>query len=101
LPPAPVPRFDSAARYGPCTGPGGKRAPDNSLDMGTGYDCFDVKSYGQSTAIAPEQRQWRALLNSVMRGHGFAGYFREWWHFSYNGSAESPAYDFAITPRGR
>ena len=56
--------------------------------MGTGYDCFDVKSYGQSTAIAPEQRQWRDLLNSVMRGHGFAGYFREWWHFSYNGAAE-------------
>jgi D-alanyl-D-alanine dipeptidase len=54
----------------------------------------------KGTAIASEQRQWRALLNSWRFPHG-AGYFREWWHFSYNGSAESPAYDFAITPRGR
>ncbi|HEY6701684.1 MAG TPA: M15 family metallopeptidase [Pseudolabrys sp.] len=101
LPAAPVPRFDPAVRYGPCTGPAGKRAPDNSIDMGTGYDCFDVKSYGQSSAITREQRQWRELLNSVMRRHGFAGYFREWWHFSYNGAAETSAYDFAIAPRGR
>jgi D-alanyl-D-alanine dipeptidase len=36
-----------------------------------------------------------------MRRHGFAGYFREWWHFSYNDSAEPRAYDFAIAPRGR
>jgi D-alanyl-D-alanine dipeptidase len=101
LPPAPVPRFDPAGRYGACTGPAARRAPDNSIDMGTGYDCFDVKSYAQSTAIAPEQRQWRNLLSSVMRRHGFAGYFREWWHFSYNDSAEPRAYDFAIAPRGR
>jgi len=101
LPAAPVPRFDPAVRYGPCTGPAGKRAPDNSIDMGTGYDCFDVKSYGQSSAITREQRQWRELLNLVMRRHGFAGYFREWWHFSYNGAAETSAYDFAIAPRGR
>ena len=30
LPAAPAPRFDPAARYGPCTGPAAKRAPDNS-----------------------------------------------------------------------
>ncbi|MGA8962169.1 MAG: M15 family metallopeptidase, partial [Pseudolabrys sp.] len=36
LPAAPVPRFDPTARYGPCTGPASKRAPDNSIDMGTG-----------------------------------------------------------------
>ena len=101
LPTAPVPRFDPAARYGACTGPAARRAPDNSIDMGTGYDCFDVKSYGQSSAIAPEQSKWRGILNSVMRRHGFAGYFREWWHFSYNGSSEPRAYDFAIAPRGR
>lgn len=100
LPLTAVPRFDPAARYGPCTGPASKRAPDSSIDMGTGYDCFDVKSYGQSSAINPEQRHWRGVLNSAMRRHGFAGYFREWWHFSY-GAAEPGAYDFAIVPRGR
>ena len=29
---------------GPCNGPAALRAPDNSLDMGTGFDCFDDKS---------------------------------------------------------
>ena len=31
------PAFDPAAQYGPCTGTQAERAPDNSLDMGTGY----------------------------------------------------------------
>ena len=43
LPAAPAPAFDPAARYGPCTGPAAKRAPDNSIDMGTGFDCFDLR----------------------------------------------------------
>jgi D-alanyl-D-alanine dipeptidase len=101
LPPAPAPRFDPAARYGPCTGPFAKRAPDNSIDMGTSFDCFDTRSYGMSSAIAPEQRRWRAVLNTAMRRHGFANYFREWWHYSFTGAAEPRTYDFAITPRGR
>jgi D-alanyl-D-alanine dipeptidase len=101
LPTAPAPPFDATARYGPCTGSATRRAPDNSIDMGTGFDCFDTRSYGMSSTIAPEQRHWRAILNAAMRRHGFANYFREWWHYSYAGAAELGAYDFAITPRGR
>ena len=41
LPPPPAPRLRSARAYGPCTAPAAERAPDNSLDMGTGFDCFD------------------------------------------------------------
>jgi D-alanyl-D-alanine dipeptidase len=101
LPAASVPRFDPAARYGPCIGPADKRAPDNSIDMGTSFDCFDVKSYGMNKQINPEQRRWRGVLNTAMRRHGFANYFREWWHYSYTDSAEPRAYDFAIVPKGR
>lgn len=101
LPAALVPRFDPTARYGPCTGPANQRAPDNSVDMGTSFDCFDTRSYGASAAIAPEQRQWRLVLQSAMRRHGFANYFREWWHYSFYGAVEPRAYDFAITSRGR
>ena len=101
LPPAPAPRFDPAARYGPCTGPFAKRAPDNSIDMGTAFDCFDTRSYTASSAITAEQRRSRAALNAAMRRHGFANYFREWWHYSFTGAAEPRTYDFAITPRGR
>jgi D-alanyl-D-alanine dipeptidase len=97
----PAPRFDPAARYGPCTGPAAKRAPDNSVDMGTGFDCFDVKSYGANRSITPEQKRWRGVLNTAMRRHGFANYFREWWHYSYGAAPEPRAYDFAIAPRGR
>ena len=99
LPAAPVPRFDPAARYGPCTGPAGKRAPDNSIDMGTGFDCFDVKSYSANRAIEPEQRRWRAALNAAMHRHGFANYFREWWHFTFAGASHAPAHDFPIMRR--
>ena len=55
--------FDPAARYGPCTGPAAKRAPDNSIDMGTGFDCFDLRSHGANKEISPEQKRWRATLN--------------------------------------
>jgi D-alanyl-D-alanine dipeptidase len=69
--------------------------------MGTGYDCFDVRSYTMSNAINPEQRRWRSTLNTAMHRHGFANYFREWWHYSFAGAAEPRVYDFAIAPRGR
>jgi zinc D-Ala-D-Ala dipeptidase len=100
-PAAATPAFDPAARYGPCTGPAAKRAPDNSIDMGTGFDCFDLRSYGANKEISPEQKRWRGTLHAAMRRHGFANYFREWWHFSFGGAAEPRAYDFAIGPRGR
>jgi len=93
--------FDPAARYGPCTGQAAKRAPDSSIDMGTGFDCFDLRSYGASKEISPEQKRWRTTLATAMRRHGFANYFREWWHFSFTGAPEPRAYDFAIGPRGR
>ncbi|MGA8002999.1 MAG: M15 family metallopeptidase [Pseudolabrys sp.] len=54
-----------------------------------------------SSAIAPEQRRSRAALNAAMRRHGFANYFREWWHYTFAGALEPRSYDFAIGPRGR
>jgi D-alanyl-D-alanine dipeptidase len=101
LPAVAVSRFDPIASYGPCTGPAERRAPDNSVDMGTSFDCFDTRSYGSSTAINPEQRHWRSVLQSTMRRHGFANYFREWWHYSFYGAPEPRAYDFSIPMRPR
>jgi len=101
LPATPAPRFDPAASYGACTGPVARRAPDNSIDMGTAFDCFDTRSYTASSAVNPEQRRSRAALNAAMRRHGFANYFREWWHYSFAAAPEPRAYDFAIGPRGR
>jgi zinc D-Ala-D-Ala dipeptidase len=86
--------FDPRAAYGPCTGAAGERGPDNSIDMGTGYDCFDVKSHTAS-AVSPEQRRSRNTLLAAMAAAGFRNYPREWWHFSY-GPARAGAQDFPI-----
>jgi len=93
---APAAAFDPAAAYGPCTGPPAQRSPDNAIDMGTSFDCFDAASYTASATIGAEQRRWRKVLLVAMRKQGFANYDHEWWHFSYAGSAGAPAYDFPI-----
>jgi D-alanyl-D-alanine dipeptidase len=96
---APAAAFDPAAAYGPCTAPLAQRSPDNAIDMGTSFDCFDAASHTGSAAISAEQRRWRNVLLVAMRKQGFANYDHEWWHFSYAGSAGAPAYDFPIRPR--
>jgi D-alanyl-D-alanine dipeptidase len=96
---APAAAFDPAAHYGPCTGPLTERAPDNSLDMGAGYDCFDDKSHTRNASITPAQAANRSLLLDAMRKHGFTNYKREWWHFSYESADDGAAYDVPIAPR--
>lgn len=95
VPTPPAPPYDVHAAYGPCTT--AARAPDTSLDMGTGYDCFDNKSHTANASISSEAKRNRATLGNAMRAQGFKNYFREWWHFSYG--ALSRAYDIPITPR--
>src|SRR5262249_7128535 len=72
VPPLPQQEFDPTATYGPCTGQPIHRSPDNSVDMGSGFDCFDTVSHTESPAVTPEQRDARKLLRTVMRKHGFA-----------------------------
>lgn len=56
---------------------------DGSVDMGTGYDCLDAKSHLGAAGVTAAQQRWRRKLAAVMLRHGFRGYFREWWHFTY------------------
>ena len=94
----PATAFDRNAVYGPCTEPAAQRAPDNAIDMGTGFDCFDDKSHTASSAISAEQKRWRLKLLAAMRARGFHNYFREWWHFSF-GARPAQGYDFPIEAR--
>jgi D-alanyl-D-alanine dipeptidase len=98
LPAPPAPAFDRTAVYGACTASAAQRAPDASLDMGTGFDCFDDKSHTASSAISAEQKRWRAKLTAVLRARGLHNYFREWWHFGF-GARPAQAYDVPIAPR--
>jgi D-alanyl-D-alanine dipeptidase len=93
-----VPAYDPTAAYGPCTQAAAQRSPDNSVDMGTGYDCFDLRSHTASAGIGSEPRRWRNTLLEAMRKQGFANYHREWWHFSYANSARASQHDFPIRP---
>jgi D-alanyl-D-alanine dipeptidase len=68
------------------------------MDMGTGYDCLDVKSHTRAAAITPAQARARETLRAAMMRHGFRNYFREWWHYEY-GPAPPRTYDFPIEPR--
>src|SRR5882762_1376123 len=91
-------KFDPAKAYADCTAPVEARAPEGSVDMGTGYDCSDVKSHTAAPSITPAQRKWRNVLVAAMSRQGFVNYSKEWWHFSLPG-AGGQAYDFPITRR--
>ena len=80
----------SGSRSRACTAPASQREADDSLDMGTGYDCFDPKSHTSADELPQDQKSLRATLVAAMRAQGFQNYPREWWHFSYphgNGAA--------------
>ncbi len=66
--------FDPDAAYADCTAPAEKRAPEGSVDMGTGYDCFDAASHTAAVSITPQQRRWRQTLIAAMGRHGLANY---------------------------
>ena len=93
-------QFRIGQRLQPCYLPASQRFADNSLDMGTGFDCFHVKSHTFSSAIGQVARRNRRLLISEMARAGFRNYKREWWHFTLNGEPYRGRYfDFPIRPR--
>lgn len=94
------PAFDANKAYASCIAPEAQRAPEASVDMGTGYDCSDAKAHTGSRAISPAQRRWRDLLVSAMGKQGFVNYAKEWWHFSLPGAGVR-AHDFPIARQER
>lgn len=98
LPAAPEPPFDPSAqeaRFNPI----GARYGDNSLDFGTGFDCFDELSHTDNREIGDEARANRRLLVDAMANAGFENYEREWWHFTLADEPYPKTYfDFSIEP---
>jgi zinc D-Ala-D-Ala dipeptidase len=82
LPPLPQPVFVPGQPLTDCAEPVGRRFADNSIDMGTGFDCFDPLSHTANTAVGPVAARNRLLLRSLMEKHGFRNYTKEWWHFT-------------------
>ncbi|MSY97655.1 MAG: D-alanyl-D-alanine dipeptidase [Actinobacteria bacterium] len=65
-----------------CAAPVGERFADTSIDMGTGFDCFDPLAATASPDITAEQRANRQLLVSIMEAAGFVNLPEEWWHYT-------------------
>jgi len=89
--------YGAGAPLRPCTLPYGKRFGDNSLDFGTGYDCFDPRSHTENPDVGAEARRNRLLLRQVMRRYGLINYPKEWWHYTYyNEPFKTRSFDFVI-----
>src|SRR5690348_2151923 len=71
--------FDPNKTYADCTAPEAARAPEGSVDMGTGYDCCDPKAHTAARSITETQRRWRIMLVNAMAKQGFVNYAKEWW----------------------
>lgn len=85
LVPIPVPKqgqYRSAQHLLSCIAPKGKRFNDNSLEMGTGYDCFDPLAHTMSPDISATAHQNRRQLKSSMEQAGFKNLREEWWHYT-------------------
>jgi D-alanyl-D-alanine dipeptidase len=87
--PLPVPEqqhYTNNTELVPCDHPYDERFRDNSIDMGTGFDCFSNRSHTDPTPdgihLTPEQKQNRELLVNLMSQFGFKNYVGEWWHYT-------------------
>jgi D-alanyl-D-alanine dipeptidase len=82
LPVSPQSEFSWAEPLKACYLAREKRFADNSLDMGTGYDCFDPRANTANPSISKLQKKNRLLLKTMMEAHGFENAPIEWWHYT-------------------
>ncbi|MEU2433510.1 M15 family metallopeptidase [Streptomyces sp. NPDC007861] len=84
----------------PCHAPRNERFPDNSVDMGTGFDCFDTLSHTDDPRVQGEQRANRRLLKTTLAAVGFVNLPEEWWHFTHKPELFPDTYfDFPVSWR--
>ncbi|MCX4452635.1 M15 family metallopeptidase [Streptomyces sp. NBC_01340] len=84
----------------PCYGPKAERFPDNSVDMGTGFDCFDSLAHTLDPRVQGVQRANRLLLKSTLEDLGFVNLAEEWWHYTYKPEPHPDTYfDFPVSKK--
>ncbi|BDH05328.1 M15 family metallopeptidase [Streptomyces seoulensis] len=80
-----------------CHAPKSQRFPDNSLDMGTGFDCFDPLAHTLDPRVQGVQRANRLLLKNTLERLGFVNLAEEWWHYTYKPEPYPDTYfDFPV-----
>jgi D-alanyl-D-alanine dipeptidase len=99
LPAAPTRAYHPGERLASCYAPRPQRFPDASIDMGTGFDCFDERAHTQDPRIRGTAHTDRLTLEKTMEGAGFTGIPEEWWHFTYRSEPHPNTYfDFPVSP---
>jgi D-alanyl-D-alanine dipeptidase len=82
-----------------CTAPQAIRFPDQSIDMGTGYDCFDTLAHTLDPRVQGDQLKNRRLLKDGLEKQGLVNYENEWWHFTFQPETYPETYfDFPLEP---
>jgi D-alanyl-D-alanine dipeptidase len=98
--PVPVPtqgKYILGQSLAACYLPAAKRFNDNSIDMGTGFDCFHGLSHPGNQEVGLTQRANRLLLKTLMDKYGFKNYEQEWWHFTFRNEPYPETYfDFPV-----
>jgi zinc D-Ala-D-Ala dipeptidase len=100
LPAAPQPRYVPGQPLVACYAPVWKRFKDNTIDMGTGYDCFDPLANTLDPRITGRPLANRIWLRDAMAAAGFNDYDLEWWHFTLAGEPyPATFFDFPVSRR--
>lgn len=70
----------------------------DTLDFGSGFDCFDPISETAHRPLGKQAAANRKLLVDAMRTGGFRNYAREWWHFTLAGEPfAKQLFDFPVS----
>jgi len=98
LPVPPQKTYSKKQKLVSCFAPYLTRFPDNSIDMGTGFDCMDELSHNDNLNITPAAFKNRTLLKTEMERQGFSPYREEWWHFTLKNEPHPDSYfNFPVT----
>lgn len=80
-----------------CAAPQPLRVPDNTIDMGTGYDCFDTLAHTLDPRIQGDQLKNRLFLKDGLEKQRLVNYENEWWHYTFKPEAYPDTYfDFPV-----
>ncbi|BCA94290.1 D-alanyl-D-alanine dipeptidase [Legionella antarctica] len=70
---------------------------DDSINMGTRFDCLDKSAHIYYPNLSKIQQKNRLLLKKLMLRHGFRPYLYEWWHYTLNNEPYPSTYfDFPV-----
>lgn len=99
LPAAPEPTYVPGQPLVDCAAPAPDRFADNTIDMGTGYDCFDTLAHTLDPRVQGDQLKNRLLLKDGLEKQSLQNYENEWWHFTFKPETYPETYfDFPVDP---